>query len=394
MTELSFITIFAAPEEQGVLSEGLQRITQLVILMIPLFTIPMLLKGSSSMLNKIGGVADRISRDIGVERAGNSPKKNFGKATASGIGMAKGGLKNQALNLEARAASRGGALGAVGGYRTRRKFKLGNQERERQRAQSDALGQYITSGDATNFNQRAAGVAGEKGVGRVAAMFAGEEQKRVQEEISNAKAIMENDKDFGHNSLGVANKFLASAHKNGDKAGVRAALSVLSSAEPGVDMVREFIQNNEKNMNSEQRSAIAAGINDNWTSFKTRDHAVSSWSSAYDAEGSLHPSLEAAQESNPYKGLNADQLSTQTTQTLKLATSKGYITQRMAEAVLKSESSKNLPDEKRALFERIAQQTQTQSSPSTAPSQNEPRAASGGGNFDQQSGGGVWIPRE
>lgn len=73
--------------------EALQRIVQLVVLCIPLFTLPLILKSSNSLLGKIANNADRVTKAIGVEK---------------GLTAAQGGMKKRAGNY----ARVGGVTGA------------------------------------------------------------------------------------------------------------------------------------------------------------------------------------------------------------------------------------------------------------------------------------------
>ena len=51
-------------------SDSLRKLVQLIVLMIPVFAIPGLLKGSSAIMGRISSAADNVSRQVGVEKLG------------------------------------------------------------------------------------------------------------------------------------------------------------------------------------------------------------------------------------------------------------------------------------------------------------------------------------
>jgi hypothetical protein len=77
MIDTSFISLFAISTPD--LSDGLQRLTQLVILMIPLFLLPTILKSSNNIIGKIGNIADNVSRQLKVDAGVGKVSQGIGK---------------------------------------------------------------------------------------------------------------------------------------------------------------------------------------------------------------------------------------------------------------------------------------------------------------------------
>lgn len=130
-------------------SDTLRKLVQLIILMIPVFAIPGLLKGSSAIMGRISGVADNVSRQIGVEKVGNAAK--------GGVG---GAMKRGALNTEAAMATRDGAVGRIGRYRYARNKKRENSEALRKKIQDEA---YFDQRSGTQHDNK---TAAEKSIPR------------------------------------------------------------------------------------------------------------------------------------------------------------------------------------------------------------------------------------
>lgn len=391
---MEFITYFAVGEEE------LRQIVRLIVLMIPLFILPMLLKSSNSLIGKIGNVADRVSRDMGVERGAGKIKSGVGGGMKRAPGLRNvGEMMEQRKALREQAygknkARRAAARGAAGGWRGR------------------VIGGVIPTETTRTAQEAMAGQA------------AGQLYNLEQEEIKNRHAIIMNDKNYGSDSVGVAERALVNAYHNGDGAGIRAATAELSNSAYGTKRLHSIIHGLEngtyingageqqavRTMSEDDRKVFATAVNDNWTALKSKDAAITSWSGDQlgrqlgalqgDSRGANTVSGDAA----TYTGLRTEELAGQNpealtnalnaTQSMKkdgdktVTESKEGLSKSTAAAVLSSDSRAKLTPETRKIFESRVSQPQPQTAPNT-----EPHAATGGRNFDDSSPGGVRIPR-
>lgn len=311
----------------------------LLVLAIPLLALPFILKQSNAMLGKIGAAAQKYGGQQASGKLGSGIKK--APLVRSGFEMA-----------EQRKATREQAYNKV-------KAKRGaNRAR-------GVRGAMIYGGLPGKTTQAArAGIEGQA---------AGVLQGLEKQEIENARAVMQNDKDYARDSNSVAMKALKIAHENGDEIGVRAATAELSSNAWGVKNLQSYIHEQETSpdgsMSDEQRSNLARGINDNWTAFKSKDASVSTWSTknnGVDEKGKPTTIDAIGADGSTYSGLKADELSTQTDEALVRAMGSEYQTKdendqtvtrqgvapETAQAVLdSSDTQKNLTGVTRPMFE-------------------------------------------
>lgn len=123
----------------GDTSEMLQ-ITALGVMAIPLFAVPFALKGALSATGSLGAkLGGGFDRAMGA--AGKDSKDKF---------------KRRSENIEAKMAAKGGALGAVGGFRNRRAFRRKSIEADTARLQDEALSEHVLGSSRYSTRQQAA----------------------------------------------------------------------------------------------------------------------------------------------------------------------------------------------------------------------------------------------
>lgn len=105
----------------------------LIIQALPLIALPAIFKLS------LGALATIQARATGILNKAGGDKLH---------GAARGALKRQALDTEARMAARGGVLGAVGNFRARRGFKQEVRQSDVGHRQQEALAGYIEGNDS------------------------------------------------------------------------------------------------------------------------------------------------------------------------------------------------------------------------------------------------------
>lgn len=298
-------------------------------------------------------------------------KKFGGEKLTEGTRKGMGGLaKNKALDTEARMARSDGPIrNRIGGFRSRRKFRKDTQASERQRAQEDSLANFYGGTTQRDIDRReaAAGIgAATGGADRVGAQADAVQRKRqieelerrqlpekeIQQAIAAAATNMKLHPEYAQNGNGVAERALQIAIASNDSAAVRASMAHLSQSIDGVSRAHRVIQETETNgdMTATRRAALAAGVNDNWTNFKTKDAATSGW--ATDPQTRSMGQVEAA--AGTYSGLKVEQLATQSEYAAHAAATNGAVSQATAQAVLDSPAQTELTSATRAIYQAIA----------------------------------------
>lgn len=127
----------------GILAQSKDNLVQLSalgVMAIPLLAVPLLLKGAlagtGALGAKLGG---------GLDRSMNAAGKN-----------SKDNLKRRGENIEAKMAAKGGAIGAVGGFRNRRAFRRKSIEADTARLQDEALSEHVLGSSKYSTRQQAA----------------------------------------------------------------------------------------------------------------------------------------------------------------------------------------------------------------------------------------------
>jgi hypothetical protein len=370
------IGIVSSDENAGVAGGALQRIVQLVILMIPLFALPGLLKGSNAIMGRIGSAANRVGGDLGVDKLGGKMKSGTGGAIKRTPGLRHVPETYGQLKQATEAGrQRGIARRSAGRSATLGKLPIGRDAQQALKAQGRNL-----------------------------------DNKQVE----LAQAALQNDPEYVINSNEVAMKALRKAYSSKDAVGIRAAIAELSTNQAGVKDLHGFIEGQERagQMDDEMKGIMARGINDNWGSIKSKDNSITSWT--YSGDNPIYNVAQGIkangqQEANILEGLTVEQLSSQGANAIEKAGGVKAINPEMAQAVLSSDAAENLTAETRKLFMEAADRNKTSnkmgedtketvvSTPPAAqkpPAVSGPPSATGGGSFDQQSEGGVWIPRK
>jgi hypothetical protein len=166
----------------------LQQITALIIQAAPLFALPALVKGTSGVLGRIDNLTRRYS-----EPAANKAGEFVKSSAKRGVQQAGARMANNDL-VDSKSRGRkavGKAARFVGGYKTRRDFKLQSKEQNAQRAQQESLGNLLEKDE--EFAKRAAGKAGgETGVARAQARGIEATDKLIGEEQKAATTVIEN----------------------------------------------------------------------------------------------------------------------------------------------------------------------------------------------------------
>ena len=344
--------IDVGPGEDGSnINEILTQIIQLIVLCIPLIALPAMIKGSSNIMGKIGGYADKA----GIKGIGGA--KGAGKMAGKGFKKTPG-IREGFESMEQRKAVREQAYGKNKALRSAN------------RAGTSLRGRAIRGYIPTQTSRTAENIMGGQAQNAFEAI--------EKQEIEAARSTIRRDKAYAIDSNGTALTHLKDAHTKGDQAGVRAAFAELSSNAPGVGNLHEFITQNEGTFSSEEKNTLRKAIGDNYGDIKSKDASLTTW--ATDKEGG---NLATAAQS-AYSGLKVEELSTQRPDALKAAEKNGQITPAMANSVLTSDSQKNLNGDTREIFERIAGVSNGQGG-GNPPNQPPPPG------FDQTPGG-LWVP--
>lgn len=339
----------------------------LLVLAIPLLALPFILKSSNAMLGKIANAAQKYGGQQASSKMGDGLKKAPG--VRSGYEM-----------MEQRKSTRDAAYNRLKAGRSTKRV-------------GGVRGRIIGGVLPTNVNSAARE--------SMAGQAAGVAQKLEQEEIANARAVMQNDKAYGANSIGIAKDALLTAYKNDDGIGIRAALAELSQSSAGTGVARTMMRDFEdgryntgkidestgkeiyedglgKMKDKGLKQTFATGINDNWSAFKSKDASITTWSSEGDDV------LLGAGQGADYTGLTVEQLASQNKDGAKGAVSEGGISPEMAREVINSEASKNLTTETREIYEAHAKKAPPSPGSSSPPPDNNPPSSGG------SSGGGGW----
>lgn len=338
---------------------ALTQLVQLVVLCIPLFILPMIIKNSSSMMSKIGNAADRTMKGLGIE-------KGLGKAQ----GGARGFAKQRALSTEMRAANLEGSdnrfgrvVGRAGGFRHRRAEKKAWADSERKRAQQHALNEYLDAGGdkdlAAERQARFAGAAASAGgADRVASWEAGQKK-----EIFGEAVKLEEAKLFSSSTAELTTE-MEEAIRSGNAERAYAASSLLNQrGVPGTIAAGKVLSRVAENENfSSATSELASGIvRENGKEFNAVDPSLTRYADQTVGDRNARTLGEVSQDSTTYTSSSPEKMSTWSTETIQKAHAHAWFAGGTASANLREQSralltsryAENLSPEQRAYHENI-----------------------------------------
>lgn len=336
--------------------DSLASLIQLVVLAIPLLALPFILKGSSAALGKVAGMAEKYG-------AGR---------TASGVGklsgVAKGGLKNTALNAEARMANSGvGPLNRVGGFRTRRTMNKKRREELRGQIQEEAYYGFMEGNEGRQNRSVGRSLrntnAGQQQIARLSRQSGGyaaaKERERVAEELKHAELHLDAIIHPGPNQGNEFRDALTHALEGGNEVEIRAIMKKISTeggkseiANMG-NVIQAYAQGNggangNQALSGAAQQAVAQGTQDNWGAVKGADPLLANLDLATGQQRGGAPSI--AQE----------QLSSMDGRRLQQLAAAGHISDTMVGEAAASGMLKGLDTSRRAQLEQGLTQHATQ----------------------------------
>lgn len=337
------------------MDETLKVIIQLVILCIPLITLPLILKTSSSILGRVNGMAERFNS----------------KTLESGLGRGKSGLKNAGLGAEARMARMGNeqnagrfakAAGRAGSYRGRRQNKKDVREALRKSNVDEAVTKFYDTGDTDLDARRARKLAGfAAGEGNRDMVNA--QLKSRANELFGQKIKLEEAKLSGKTTKDLENA-LSSALSSGNAAAAYAATSSLTQkggagAESAAKMLHGAADG--ENFNSEAAKLAASVVRSNGKDLNATDPSLTKWAEQDTSPNSPPPKSlgQVAADAGTYAGSSAEKMATWNTGTITnawtAAQSAGTTNQlkEQSRQLLESRHADTLSPEARQLHERI-----------------------------------------
>lgn len=333
----------------------LTQIIQLVVLCIPLVAIPAMIKGSSSIMGKIGGWSDKIGG------------ATAGRAVGWGKGRTGNFAKERALGTEARMARLNGsdnrfgrALGRAGSYRARKQFKKDTREALRKSNQDEAVTDfYSAGGDEGLASRRARGIAGignAANIGKVEAQIAGRAN-----ELFGQKLKLEEAKLSGKSTSEIEDA-LRNALDGGDLVGAHAAASMLAQkGGPGVEAASKIMHDvaNNQGFDSEAAKIASSVVKANGKDFNASDPALTKWADQDPTTGNARSLGQITAESSTYTKASPEKMVTWNVETIQQATTAAARSgdtaalRAQAQQLLQSQSASGLSPEARRLFENI-----------------------------------------
>ncbi len=300
---ISQISATSSTAKSGVVaSDEIAPLISLLVLAIPLLALPFILRSSNAMLGKIA----------------NAAQKYGGQQTSGALGKGvRGAAGRKALDLEARAGNGqfGVGMERAGSFRKRRKYKLDNQARERDRMQDDAVTKFYADNkekgiDNTARRLAAAGVGGTEGERRMASVLAGQGSARFKEEVGNATSLLYRGGKTTNRPAMLDE--VRDAHIAGDAAREAAAMNFLMKTGAGAKeelhtMIEELETDKDGNvvpMTGEQRVNLQQAMEEHGQALKAADPALAYWMSHETASMKT-----MSEDGKTYKTTDADQLS-------------------------------------------------------------------------------------
>jgi hypothetical protein len=355
---MDYIIFFAATSAVDSLDkEALQHIIQLVILCIPLLTLPLILKSSASVMGRVSGMAETASRQAGKKGGAASRKIPVLRRVPEGFDDWKQGREER--------------------------YKYGVATRRAKRA-GGKLGSYVAGGITETGRNRAEA----SGINQLAGMK--KSDLEAQKVLYSTKF---NDSDDTSN-MGARAAELERAIKSGDSIKIKAMMDIMASGGKGEiavmgDTIRGVLRSGE--ISSDARNAINSARKDNWPDIKGADpgFAASSLSAGYGPQAPLDITAPQFKTMSPSKiaeyGVQASN------DTLMQVRENNQIWSDMDD---KQKAAWSSIAESRGI---VGQQPTTTTPPAGGPTPHSvsdiPRGASGGGNWEQRDSGLV-IPRD
>ncbi len=332
------------------MDETLKVIIQLVILCIPLITLPLILKTSSSILGRVSGMAEKFNS----------------KTFEPGLNKGKGGLKNAGLGVEARMARMsdsnnrfGRAVGRAGSYRGRRQNKKDVREALRKSNIDEAVTKFYDTGDESLDARRARKLAGfAAGEGNRDMVTA--QLKSRANELFGQKIKLEEAKLSGKTTKDLENA-LSAALSSGNAAAAYAATSSLTQkGGPGAEAAARALHAaaDTEGFNSDAAKLAASVVRSNGKDLNATDPSLTKWADQ-DAAASPRSLGDVAADGGTYTGASSEKMATWSTATINqswIAAQRTGSTRQLKEQsrqLLASRHADSLSPEARQLHETI-----------------------------------------
>ncbi len=308
----------------------LRNVIQLVVITIPLFFILPLLRKTADPGGAMSSGFNKLSGALRLD-----------KLLDKGQSGMRGGIKNKALNAEARMASSDSKIGrGIGGARTRSRMKKQTRERVRGQALEEGYYKNLTSGSPRQQNEklaRAVGVGGRIGadeaerLGRQATGYAtAKEYERFGETVKFQEA------ELSTKSTAELGKILEAALSSGNDERAHAASNTLvGRGKADAAVAGEAIRNIAGGAapNSKIAEAASSLIRSHGADFNAVSPDLTRWASqdmSPSSTGVPAPTLnDRAADADTYANASSEKMSTWTPDTVarayQAATSTGNI---------------------------------------------------------------------
>lgn len=257
------------------MKESLQHIVQLVVLCIPLFLIPVILRSSNSLLNKIAGATDRIQKGVGLDK-GLGKARDSMKDTAKKRAAFAGANFNDRLRNSDRL---GGVPAGVANWGRNR--RLSSAARKKLREEALASRKHEREGEVEHRvgelaggNSRLAGAAQRIGGERLESVVLSQQRNRVAEELKQEQLRLEAEVRPGPNSGAELRTLLDQALNDGNEVRIRAVINKIATEGGKGDVARMgdvIEQAAQRGLNQEAQEATTRAIQDNWGTVKGND---------------------------------------------------------------------------------------------------------------------------
>lgn len=309
----------------------MMAIVALGVQAIPLFAVPLLLKGSMSAAGTIGA---RLS--------GFSDKANRGALK----GIKNGRLGEAKTAFDTRRTGRRIARRTGNGFLATQGRKLGEDSR---------LGKVLvkTGTLSQKFDRTAAGkyVGGDRGAAAAAAAGS----KIENDAVDNAALVMQKQPGWtAATTIDKAKEELSDAIRKGDTTRARAAQKILlGSGGKGIEELGKQLNESVDSSNHESNTVQYLKSDITGAGLKSKDTVLDTWSR--DKSGSSVTEVARQQGAAVFSKLNDVELAGQSHARIKQAIHDGHIDSVRANEIINNQAAwVNMSEEKRALFRAIA----------------------------------------